>query len=233
MRRRPYQVVLLDEIEKAHPEVFNMLLQILEDGRLSDAKGKAVNFANTIIIMTSNLGVSNLGTNLSMGFQPSVPDDHTTDQEHKKMRDKILDELKRVFRPEFLNRVDAVVVFKRLTGEEMRKIVDIMLVRVSQHLEQQEIKLEVTPQAKDKIAVEGFDKIFGARPLRRVIQRVIEDPLAEQLLRSKFNPGDTVLVEIGEEAEVKLTHVPGPASKKEKAKEPAAAGATPKEPAGS
>jgi ATP-dependent Clp protease ATP-binding subunit ClpC len=237
VRRRPYQVVLLDEIEKAHPEVFNMLLQILEDGRLSDAKGKAVNFANTIIIMTSNLGVSNLGTNLSMGFQPSVPDDHTTDQEHKKMRDKILDELKRVFRPEFLNRVDAVVVFKRLTGEEMRKIVDILLVRVSQHLEQQEIKLEVTPQAKDKIAVEGFDKIFGARPLRRVIQRVIEDPLAEQLLRSKFNPGDTVLVEIGEEAEVKLTHVPGPASKKEKAakeaKEPAAAGATPKEPAGS
>ena len=115
VRRRPYSVVLLDEVEKAHPEVFNMLLQILEDGRLSDAKGKAVNFANTIVIMTSNLGVAGMGESLSMGFQPSMPDDRTTDQEHKKMRTRILDELKKSFRPEFLNRIDAVVVFKRLT----------------------------------------------------------------------------------------------------------------------
>src|SRR5207245_6196628 len=136
------------------------------------------------------------------------------------------------FRPEFLNRTDAVVVFRRLERAEMRLIVDILVRRITEQLGTQEIKIDITDAAKDKIAVEGFDKIFGARPLRRVIQRVIEDPLAEQLLRSKFNPGDTVLVEIGEEAEVKLTHVPGPASKKEKAareaKEPAAAGATPK-----
>jgi ATP-dependent Clp protease ATP-binding subunit ClpC len=226
VRRRPYSVVLFDEIEKAHPEVFNMLLQILEDGKLSDAKGKAVNFANTLIIMTSNLGVSGIGSGSSMGFQPSVPDDRMTDQEHKKMRTTILDELKRVFRPEFLNRLDAVVVFKRLTAPEMRQIVDLMVVRIGAHLLQQEIKLEITEKAKDKIAEEGFDKVYGARPLRRVIQRVIEDPLSEELLRFKYHAGDTVLVEVDEKGEITLNRVAAPPAKKEKAakeKEPAAA----------
>jgi ATP-dependent Clp protease ATP-binding subunit ClpC len=228
VRRRPYSVVLLDEIEKAHPEVFNMLLQILEDGRLSDAKGKAVNFANTVIIMTSNLGVSALGSGKSMGFQPAVPDDRMTDQEHQKMRTTILDELKRVFRPEFLNRIDAVVVFKRLEKEEMRRIVDLLLVRITQHLTQQEMELEITDAAKDKIAEEGFDKVYGARPLRRVIQRVIEDPLSEDLLRFKYRSGDVVLVDVDEKGEVVLSHVqPGAGKKKREPKEtkPAAAAA--------
>jgi ATP-dependent Clp protease ATP-binding subunit ClpC len=218
VRRRPYSVVLLDEIEKAHPEVFNMLLQILEDGRLSDAKGKAVNFANTIVIMTSNLGVAGMGESLSLGFQPSVPDDNQTDQEHKKMRTRILDELKRVFRPEFLNRIDAVVVFKRLTAPEMRKIVDLLVARIGTHLGSQDMKLEISDAAKDKIAEEGFDKVYGARPLRRVIQRLIEDPLSEELLRFKYKAGDTVLVELDDKGEVVIIPV---AAKKEKAtKEP-------------
>ena len=220
VRRRPYSVILLDEIEKAHPEVFNMLLQILEDGRLSDAKGKAVNFANTIVIMTSNLGVSGLGESMSLGFQPSVPDDHTTDQEHKKMQSKIIDELKRVFRPEFLNRIDAVVVFKRLTPPEMRKIVDLMVARIGQHLFDQDMKLEITSEAKDKIATEGFDKIYGARPLRRVIQRLIEDPLSDELLRFKYKAGDTIVVGIDDKGEVNITHQPATAKKEKPAKEP-------------
>jgi ATP-dependent Clp protease ATP-binding subunit ClpC len=221
VRRRPYSVVLLDEVEKAHPEVFNMLLQILEDGRLSDAKGKAVNFANTIVIMTSNLGVAGMGESLSMGFQPSMPDDRTTDQEHKKMRTRILDELKKSFRPEFLNRLDAVVVFKRLTPPEMRQIVDLMVVRIGKHLVEMDLKLEISDKAKDKIAEEGFDKVYGARPMRRVIQRVIEDPLSEELLRFKYKAGDTVLVDVGAGGEIELGQVTGkPAKAAKEPKEP-------------
>jgi ATP-dependent Clp protease ATP-binding subunit ClpC len=234
VRRRPYSVVLLDEIEKAHPEVFNMLLQILEDGRLSDAKGKAVNFANTIVIMTSNLGVAGMGESLSLGFQPSMPDDHTTDQEHKKMQSRILDELKRVFRPEFLNRIDAVVVFKRLTPPEMRIIVDLMVKRIGEHLLSQDMKLDITSEAKDKIAKEGFDKVYGARPLRRVIQRLIEDPLSEELLRFKYKAGDTIVVDVDDKNEMKITHSSAPVPKKEKvAKEPKEPKAEPAGTAGS
>ena len=225
VRRRPYSVVLFDEIEKAHPEVFNMLLQILEDGRLSDAKGKAVNFSNTIIIMTSNLGVSNLKANLSLGFQPSIPDERSVDAEHAKMRDTIMDDLKKQFRPEFLNRVDAVVVFQRLSHEQMKTIVDLMLGKVAQQLAAQELTFSVSESAKEKIVEEGFDKIYGARPLRRVIQRVIEDPLSEELLRLKHGPGDQVLVDVTE-GEVKMRLVPKGArrEKKEKAEAAAAAG---------
>ena len=226
VRRRPYSVVLFDEIEKAHPEVFNILLQILEDGRLSDAKGKAVNFANTIVIMTSNLGVSNLKANLSMGFQPSIPDERSTTAEHGKMRDTIMEELKRAFRPEFLNRVDAVVVFERLSMPQMRSIVDLMLAKVATHLAAQELAFSVTDEAKDKIVDEGFDKIYGARPLRRVIQRVIEDPLSEELLRLKHGSGDTVLVEVVDN-EVKMRLVPKGGEKGKKEKAEAAAGAAP------
>jgi ATP-dependent Clp protease ATP-binding subunit ClpC len=233
VRRRPYSVVLLDEIEKAHPEVFNMLLQILEDGRLSDAKGKAVNFANTIVIMTSNLGVAGMGETLSLGFQPAVPDDHTTDQEHKKMQSRILDELKRVFRPEFLNRIDAVVVFKRLTPPEMRIIVDLMVKRIGEHLLTQDVKLEITSAAKDKIAKEGFDKVYGARPLRRVIQRLIEDPLSEELLRFKYKAGDTIVVAVDDKDEVQITHSSAPTKKEKAAKEPKEPKAEPAGTAGS
>jgi len=224
VRRRPYSVVLFDEIEKAHPEVFNMLLQILEDGRLSDAKGKAVNFSNTIVIMTSNLGVSNLKLNMSLGFQPAVPDERSSSAEHAKMRDTIMDDLKKQFRPEFLNRVDAVVVFQRLTHPQMRTIVDLMLAKVAEHLAAQELVFTVADEAKEKIVQEGFDKIYGARPLRRVIQRVIEDPLSEELLRLKHGPGDQVLVDVTD-GDVKMRLVPKPGRREKKEKAEAAAGA--------
>src|ERR1035437_1264231 len=231
VRRRPYSVVLFDEIEKAHPEVFNMLLQILEDGRLSDAKGKAVNFANTIVIMTSNVGAAGLGEALSLGFQPSVPDERSTSAEHGKMRDVIMEELKRSFRPEFLNRVDAVVVFHRLDQPQMRTIVDLMLAKVAQHLAVQELNFNVTDAAKDKLIEEGFDKVYGARPLRRVIQRVIEDPLSEELLRLKHGPGDTVIVDVDGE-KVTMNLVPKSKEKRERKERPekaeaAAAGTIP------
>ncbi len=231
VRRRPYSVVLFDEIEKAHPEVFNMLLQILEDGRLSDAKGKAVNFANTIVIMTSNVGASNLKANMSMGFQPSIPDERSTSAEHGKMRDVIMEELKRSFRPEFLNRVDAVVVFHRLDQPQMRTIVDLMLAKVAQHLAVQELNFNVTDAAKDRLVEEGFDKVYGARPLRRVIQRVIEDPLSEELLRLKHGPGDTVIVDVDGE-KVTMNLVPKSKEKRERKERPekaeaAAAGTIP------
>jgi ATP-dependent Clp protease ATP-binding subunit ClpC len=224
VRRRPYSVVLFDEIEKAHPEVFNMLLQILEDGRLSDAKGKAVNFSNTIIIMTSNLGVHGLKLNMSLGFQPAIPDERTSSQEHTKMRDSIMDELKKQFRPEFLNRVDAVVVFQRLDHPQMRQIVDLLLAKVALHLAAQELTFTVSDEAKEKLVIEGFDKIYGARPLRRVIQRVIEDPLSEELLRLKHGPGDAVIVEVVD-GEVKMRLVPKGVRREKKEKAEAVAGA--------
>jgi ATP-dependent Clp protease ATP-binding subunit ClpC len=232
VRRRPYSVVLFDEIEKAHPDFFNMLLQILEDGRLTDAKGKIVSFANTIVIMTSNLGIQGVGTNLSMGFQTGLPGPSGEDQEHSKMRERITDELKRAFRPEFLNRVDAVVVFHRLRTHETRQIVDLMLVRVREHLQRQGLSLLVTDQAKDLLAERGFDKQFGARPLRRVIQSDIEDPLSEELLRIEFSPGDLVTIDV-EDGSIRTHVVPGPPPPPEEvveeqppaAAEPAGAGA--------
>ena len=223
VRRRPYSVILLDEIEKAHPEVFNMLLQILEDGRLSDAKGKIVNFANSIIIMTSNLGVRDLSqAQTSLGFQAAATtEDEENDRRHKQMKTRIDDELKRMFRPEFLNRIDAVVTFKSLTTEQVREIVDLMLARTSKHLAEQEVYLDVTTAAKDWLAKEGFDRIYGARPLRRVITQRIEDPLSEELLRGKFSKGDTILVDADENG---VTLIPKPP-----AKEPARTGAENKE----
>jgi ATP-dependent Clp protease ATP-binding subunit ClpC len=209
VRRRPYSVVLFDEIEKAHPDFFNMLLQILEDGRLTDAKGKVVNFANTIIIMTSNLGIQGVGANVSMGFQPSIPGPAGEDPAHVKMRERITDELKRAFRPEFLNRVDSVVVFHRLTQEECRRIVDLMLVRVREHLQRQGLSLLVTEEAKAAMVEQGFDKVYGARPLRRVIQTEIEDPLSEELLRTEFSIGDLVTIDV-EDGKLRTHVVPGP-----------------------
>ncbi len=230
VRRRPYSVVLFDEIEKAHPDFFNMLLQILEDGRLTDAKGKAVSFANTIVIMTSNLGIQGMGSNISMGFQTDVPARSGEDQEHTKMRERITDELKRSFRPEFLNRVDAVVVFHRLRTAETRQIVDLMLVRVREHLLRQGLSLLVTDQAKDLLAERGFDKQFGARPLRRVIQTDVEDPLSEELLRVEYSPGDLVTIDV-EDGNIRTHVVPGPppageaTEQQPPAAEPAGAGA--------
>jgi len=209
VRRRPYSVVLFDEIEKAHPDFFNMLLQILEDGRLTDAKGKIVNFANTIVIMTSNLGIQGVGSNISMGFQTGLTSADGEDHEHAKMRERITDELKRAFRPEFLNRLDAVVVFHRLRQQETRQIVDLMLVRVREHLKRQGLSLLVTDEAKDKLVELGFDKVYGARPLRRVIQSEIEDPLSDELLRTQFSMGDLVTIDL-EEGKIRTHVVPGP-----------------------
>ena len=223
VRRRPYSVILFDEIEKAHPEVFNMLLQILEDGRLSDAKGKIVNFANTVIIMTSNLGIRDVNqAGTALGFQPAVVDEmEEVERRHLNTKQKIDDELKRMFRPEFLNRVDAVVVFKSLTTHQIREIVDLQLNRLSKHLAEQQITIEVTDAAKDLLAKEGYDRTYGARPLRRVITSRIEDQLSEHLLRGKIARGDVVQIDVEGEDGLKFTPV------KHKHKEPAAAGPAP------
>jgi len=223
VRRRPYSVILFDEIEKAHPEVFNMLLQILEDGRLSDAKGKVVNFANTVIIMTSNLGIRDVNqAGTSLGFQPAVVDEASeVERRHKNTKEKIDEELKRMFRPEFLNRVDAVVVFKSLTTAQIRQIVDLQLNKLSKHLVEQQITIEVTDAAKDLLAKEGYDRTYGARPLRRVITSRIEDNLSEHLLRGKIARGDTVQIDVEGEDGLKFTPV------KHKHKEPAGTAAKP------
>jgi ATP-dependent Clp protease ATP-binding subunit ClpC len=196
VRRKSYAVVLLDEVEKAHPEVFNILLQILEDGQLTDAKGRRVDFRNTIIIMTSNLGAKQLQTNASLGFRP-VADDEAGKREasYELMKEKVQAELKNSFRPEFLNRIDATVVFRSLTKEEIRQIVDLMLRRINDQLKAQGMTLEVTTTAKDQLIKLGWDPAFGARPLRRTIQNSIEDVLAEHLLLGRYPVGSTIVVD--------------------------------------
>ena len=196
VRRRSYAVVLLDEVEKAHPEVFNILLQILEDGHLSDAKGRRVDFRNCIIIMTSNLGAKQLQTNSSLGFRvQGTSDEARAESSHELMKEKVATELKNNFRPEFLNRIDSTVVFRSLTVEEIAKIVDLMLGRVRDQLRAQQMSLEVTDEAKQHIVKLGYDVAYGARPLRRVIQNMIEDVLAEHLLLGRYAPGTTIVVE--------------------------------------
>jgi ATP-dependent Clp protease ATP-binding subunit ClpC len=203
IRRRPYSVVCFDEVEKAHPEAFNMLLQIMEDGHLSDAKGHKVDFRNTIIIMTSNIGAKLISRQTSLGFAVSRDEAKTQEEAYKEMKEKLLAELKRTFRPEFLNRVDGVMVFKALTKEEIKQIVDLELNKVRERLEEQQIELKVSEAAKEYLAQEGYDTNFGARPLKRVIQRLVEDPLSEGLLAGEFQEGDTVLADL-EDGEVKL-----------------------------
>jgi len=193
VRRRPYSVVLLDEIEKAHPDVFNILLQIMEDGRLSDNLGHVVDFRNTVIIMTSNLGADRITSSSSLGFQTEEEGRRLT---YEEMKNRLMSELKRHFRPEFLNRVDEVIVFRPLTKEDLKKIVELMIEEVKTRLQEQGIGLEITEKAKDLIAEEGYDPDFGARPLRRAIQRMIENPLAEEILQGKFKENDVVVVDI-------------------------------------
>jgi len=196
VRRKNYAVVLLDEVEKAHPEVFNILLQILEDGQLTDAKGRRVDFRNTIIIMTSNLGARQLLTQSSLGFRAMGDTEEARAQSsYEVMREKVQAELKTSFRPEFLNRIDATVVFRSLTVDEIRQIVDLMLQRVRDQLSAQGMKLEVTQAAKDHIIKLGYDPAYGARPLRRVIQNLIEDVLAEHLLLGRYESGTTIVVD--------------------------------------
>ncbi|HET9153600.1 MAG TPA: AAA family ATPase, partial [Solirubrobacterales bacterium] len=191
VRRKPYSVLLLDEIEKAHPDVFNILLQILEDGRLTDAQGRTVDFRNAIVIMTSNIGASEISKNTSIGF--TVSDE--TGMSYDDMKNRIMSDLKKVFRPEFLNRIDEVIVFHKLAKEEVKEIIDLMINRVRVQVAEHELQLELTEEAKDLLVDKGWDPSMGARPLRRAIQRYIEDPLADEVLRQgEMTPGSTVMV---------------------------------------
>jgi len=192
VRRKPFSVVLFDEIEKAHPDVFNTLLQILEDGHLTDAQGHEVDFKNTIIIMTSNLGTRDISKGVGVGFSASVGEGYDYD----KMREKVLEEMKKNFRPEFLNRIDEVIVFHALTREDVKAIVGLMMKRVEEQLRSKDLDIVLTDQVTDVLAEKGYDPALGARPLRRTIQRMVEDPLSEKLLHKEFRAGQTVIVEV-------------------------------------
>ncbi|MBI5231903.1 MAG: AAA family ATPase [Coriobacteriales bacterium] len=198
VRRKPYSVILFDEIEKAHPDVFNVLLQILEEGRLTDAQGRKVDFKNAIVIMTSNIGARDIVKNTSIGFQPQAP---VEGLEYGALKSKVTDELKKAFRPEFLNRVDEVIVFHDLIGEEIEQIVDLMISRVRDQLMLQGMGIALEASARTRLASEGFDPALGARPLRRAIQRNIEDPLSEQILAGMWHPGDIIETYIADDGE--------------------------------
>jgi ATP-dependent Clp protease ATP-binding subunit ClpC len=200
VRRRPYTVVLFDEIEKAHPDVFNMLLQILEDGRLTDAKGRTVDFKNTLLIMTSNIGskVIEKGGG-GLGFEFS---ENQAESQYNRIRNLVNEELKQYFRPEFLNRLDEIIVFRQLNKEEVKEIADIMLKEVFGRLKEQGITLEVTERFKDRLVSEGYNPAYGARPLRRAIMRLLEDVLAEQILGGSIKDGDTALVDVDDSGTV-------------------------------
>jgi ATP-dependent Clp protease ATP-binding subunit ClpC len=207
VRRKPYSVLLLDEIEKAHPDVFNILLQILEDGRLTDAQGRTVDFRHAIVIMTSNIGAAEIARNTPLGFAVSEDETGIT---YDDMKNRIMGELKKVFRPEFLNRIDDVIVFHKLQKQEIKQIVELLLLRIRESMAERELQLELTDPAKDLLVEKGWDPSMGARPLRRAIQRYIEDPLADFVLREELTPGATVVVNPapeGEEGEVRLTIV--------------------------
>ena len=194
VRKKPYSVILFDEIEKAHPDVFNILLQILDDGRLTDAKGKHINFKNTIIIMTSNVGASMITTQGKLGFSASA-DDAKKDK-YEKLKDTVNEELKKAFRPEFLNRIDDIIVFSHLSKEEIRQIVDLMMKDLFKRLSERELSIEVTDEVKDYLAKDGYNEAYGARPLRRLIQKKIEDQLAEEILTNAYQPGDTIVLKL-------------------------------------
>jgi ATP-dependent Clp protease ATP-binding subunit ClpC len=190
VRRRPYSVVLFDEIEKAHPDVFNMLLQVLDDGRLTDSVGHVVDFKNTILIMTSNLGTSFIGKRVSPGFLPEGED-----RTHDKMKERVLEELKRAFRPEFINRIDDTIVFHALSKEDITKIVRMMVGRINTQLAEKSIQIEPTEAALDLLVEKGYDATYGARQLRRTIQKHVEDPLAEAIVRGQFGDGARIEVD--------------------------------------
>jgi ATP-dependent Clp protease ATP-binding subunit ClpC len=203
VRHKSYCCILLDEIEKAHPDVFNILLQIFDDGHLTDAKGRRVDFRNSIIIMTSNIGAELIRRDATIGFATHGDEAKTQQQAHERMKEKVLGEVKKTFRPEFINRIDGTVVFHSLTKEHIRKIVDLMLATVAQQLKEKGIGLEVTDAAKDLLGEKGYDQTFGARPLRRIIQTMVEDRLSEEVLRGMFQPGDTIKIDCeGDEIKV-------------------------------
>jgi len=195
VRRKPFSVVLFDEIEKAHPDIFNSLLQILDEGRLTDAQGRVVDFKNTVIVMTTNLGTRDISKSVNLGFSQSSDEAGS----YEKMKAKVTDELKQHFRPEFLNRVDEIVVFHQLTSEDIERIVTLMVAEIENRLRDKDMGIELTPAAKSLIAKRGYDPVLGARPLRRAIQRDIEDILAEKILFGDVHPGEIVVVDVAEE----------------------------------
>ncbi|AGB18077.1 ATP-dependent Clp protease ATP-binding subunit [Thermoanaerobacterium thermosaccharolyticum] len=193
IRRKPYSVILFDEIEKAHPDVFNILLQILDDGRLTDSKGRTVDFKNTLIIMTSNVGAQLIKKQTTLGFMPEGEENKAS---YEKMKENILDELKKSFRPEFLNRIDDIIVFRQLTQDDIRKITDLMIADLNKRLKDNNISLEFTDDAKEELLKEGYDVTYGARPLRRAIQKVVESELSELMLKGEVKSGDKILVKL-------------------------------------
>jgi ATP-dependent Clp protease ATP-binding subunit ClpC len=217
LRRRPYSIVVFDEVEKAHPEVHNMLLQIMEEGHLSDAKGRQVDFRNAIIVMTTNVGAEEIKKQTSLGFQLKRDQKVEEKVSYEEMRKKLTESLKRVFRPEFINRLDSVIVFRSLNKEDIRRIVTLELDKVTVRLAEHAVSLKATPAALDKLAEAGFDPEMGARPLRRVIQQKVEDPLSDALLSGDFHEGDDILVEVADD-EVVLKRA---SARKKKVKEAA------------
>ncbi len=208
VRRKPFSVVLLDEIEKAHPDAFNMLLQILEDGRLTDSQGHKVDFRNTIVIMTSNLGARDISKGTSLGF--TTQKEGTID--YDKMKDRVLSELKKTFRPELLNRIDDVIVFHELSHDEIKQIVDLLMKRVKDQLAEQEIEIVLSDDAREALVREGYDPMYGARPLRRAIQKLIEDPLSEKVLAKEYVPGSTILIATDKEGRISFEKIEAPES---------------------
>ncbi len=206
VRRRPYSVVLLDEIEKAHPDVFNLLLQVLEDGRLTDSQGRQVDFKNSVIIMTSNVGATGMTTTTDIGFRPERTSMSDEAKAYERMKNRVMEEVKQTFRPEFLNRVNEVLVFHQLTREQIEKIVTLELAKVVREVRAQEMELKVTDGAKAVLAKKGWDPQFGARPLRRAIQRMVEDELAEEMLKGNFGAGDHILADVDPDDPEKLKY---------------------------
>lgn len=215
VRKKPYSVILFDEIEKAHPDIFNIMLQILDDGRLTDSKGRHINFKNTVIIMTSNVGASMIANQSKLGF--STAQDEKKDK-YEKLKDTVMEEMKKAFRPEFLNRIDDIIVFAHLAKEEIREIVDLMLKELFIRLSERGLAVEVTDNVKDFLAKDGYSEAYGARPLRRLIQKKIEDILAEEILTNKYAEGDTIVLDMNEEKD-KIIFEKGKSSKKKEDKE--------------
>ncbi len=216
VRKKSYSVILLDEIEKAHPEVFNILLQIFDDGHLTDAKGRRVDFRNTIVVMTSNIGSDLINQDQSLGFSTKIQEDEEEQATYKRVKANVLDEIKKFFRPEFLNRIDGTVVFHALSKSHMKEIVDLMLNEVSAGLFEKAITLEVTDKAKEWLADKGYDPHFGARPLRRMIQDHVEDKLSDAVLAGEFNPGDTAVVDLNNDEIQVTSESPLPVAPKQK-----------------
>jgi ATP-dependent Clp protease ATP-binding subunit ClpC len=206
VRRRPYSVVLLDEIEKAHPDVFNLLLQVLDDGRLTDSQGRQVDFKNCVVVMTSNVGATGMATTTDIGFRPQKVSTEDEQRAYERMKNKVLEEVKQIFRPEFLNRVDEVIVFHQLTRAQIEQIVSLELEKVIREVRAQAMELRVTEAAKSLLARKGWDPQFGARPLRRAIQRMVEDELAEEMLKGNFNSGDHILADVDPDNPDKLKY---------------------------